>query len=278
MPTYSASRLNTFESCKLKYDLNYNKGYYAEESQQSILTRKGSAFHQFAETYDPTWTQDQLLASKVAIEQKYGLPPEFALDAPISRFLEFHADVLQTAIRRGAKVSKEIELKFSLGSYSFTGKLDVLIEYPDGTYHIIDYKTGKNSSSTKYYMGQMMLYVFGVHQLYTVPKDSIDTNIAVNLFFPLADADADSYKKSFKKIKFTKDDLQKELDKYESAIKLIESASWNTEEANLSKLCEFCPFIGRITYCPLSAKAGLLPTRGVIIKQRRQYTHDVSIA
>lgn len=266
--TYSASRLGTFESCKLKYSLSYKRGYYAEETQQNVLTRKGVAFHYIAETYDPSWSQEKLDLFRLEVEQKYTLPEEFSLVKPVQKFQSFHKDVIEKALEAKSKVDKEIEFKFKIDSYNFTGKLDVLISNADGTFNILDYKTGKNANSASYYVGQMMLYVYALHQQYKIPIEDIANRITVALFFPLADSESDDYKKVLKKLTFTQEILNQEISRYKNLIVLAESNNWDEKEANLTKLCEFCPFIGRSQYCELSAKAGLLPTRGVIIKQR----------
>lgn len=267
-PTYSASRLGTFESCKLKYSLSYKRGYYAEETQQNVLTRKGVAFHYIAETYDPTWTPEALDKFRLETEQKYTLPEEFSLVKPVKKFQAFHKDIIEKALSENGKVHKEIEFKFKINESNFTGKLDVLVENADGTFHIIDYKTGKNANSASYYVGQMMLYVYAIHKQYNVPLENIVDRVSVSLFFPLADSDSEDYKKVFKKIKFSSEILNQEINRYSGLIVQIEGNDWDEKEANLNKLCEFCPFIGRPQYCELSAKAGLLPTRGVVIKQR----------
>lgn len=264
--TYSASRLGTFESCRLKYHLQYKYGYYAEEKQQNILTRKGSAFHELAENYNPMDSPDQLLAFRLAIEKKYVLPEEFSLERPLIRFQKFFDEVIASCSLQGGQVQREVEFKFDLKGSNFTGKLDVLLSYPDGTFMILDYKTGK-SANTSYYTGQMMLYTWALMQEHKIPIEEAANRIQVGLFFPMAQPDDEGYGKVFKKIKFTKDHIEKETREYLDLINSIENTPWQPE-ANINKLCEFCAFVGQKEFCPMSVRAGLIRVRGVEVKQK----------
>jgi len=185
---YSASRVGTFESCKLKYDLSYRRGYYAEETVQSVLTRKETAFHMFAETYEPTWTEEEILQHQKDIETKWNIPEEYSLTKPIRRFIRFYNEFIDPAVKAGAKYHREIQFDFDLDSSRFTGKLDVLLEYPNGAYHIIDYKTGK-STNTSYYTDQMFLYAWALHKQYNVPVMDMMDKIKISVFFGFADPD-----------------------------------------------------------------------------------------
>jgi CRISPR/Cas system-associated exonuclease Cas4 (RecB family) len=250
----------------LKYSLQYKRGYYAEDTVQNVLTRKGNAFHQFAEHYDPSWSPDYINQRRLELEKQFTLPEEFSLEIPIKRFLKFYDEVMAPVIFAGGKVHKEIEFKFELDGNNFTGKLDVLLEKPDGSFHIIDYKTGK-SSNTSYYVDQMMLYAWALHKQYGIPEDQIVNKVAVNIYFALADQEKEDPLKVFKAIKFTKQTLDEVRRSFADKIAAIESNTW-APEANLNRMCEFCPFCGFSAFCPLSAKSGLVPIRGIKIKQR----------
>ena len=264
--TYSSSRVGTFESCKLKYSLQYKRGYYAEDTVQNVLTRKGNAFHQFAEHYDPSWSPDYIEQRRLEVEKQFTLPEEFNLTVPIQRFIKFYDEIMAPVGFAGGKVSKEIEFKFELDGSNFTGKLDVLLERADGTFHIIDYKTGK-STNTSYYVDQMMLYTWALSKQYGIPEDELVNRVQVNVYFALADQDKEDPLKVFKQIKFTKQTLDDTRDHFKNLIVQIEKPGWEPE-ANLNRMCEFCPFCGFKQFCPLSAASGLVPIRGIKIKQR----------
>jgi hypothetical protein len=264
--TYSSSRVGTFESCHLKYDLSYKRGYYAEETMQNVLTRKGNAFHEFAEHYDPSWSPDYIDQRRLDVEKKFKLPEEFSLVIPVKRFLKFYDEVMAPVGIAGGKVQKEIEFKFDLDENNFTGRLDVLLEKPDGTFHIIDYKTGK-STNTSYYVDQMMLYTWALHRQFSIPADELTKRVKVNVYFALADQEKEDPLKVFKEIKFTDDTLAKSREHFKELIATIEKGDWKPD-ANMNRMCEFCGFLGFPNFCPLTAKAGLVPTRGTVIKQR----------
>jgi len=264
--TYSHSRVGTFESCKLKYSLQYKRGYYAEDTVQNVLTRKGNAFHLFAEHYDPSWSPAYILERRLALEKEFTLPEEFSLEAPVARFMKFYDQIYAPVLVGQGKVDREIEFKFELDGNNFTGKLDVLLSNPDGSFYIIDYKTGK-SANTSYYVEQMMLYAWALHKQYNIPENELVDRVKIAIYFALADQDKEDPLKVFKQIKFTKQTLDDTRESLKKTISHIESNSWQPD-ANLNRMCEFCPFIGMKSFCPLSVSAGFCPTRGIKIKQR----------
>jgi len=263
---YSSSRLGTFESCKLKYDLSYNQGLYADDSQQALVTKKGTAFHDFAERYTPDWTEEKIEAERLAIETKFSLPPEFSLKNPVKRFIEFYNLVIQPVIDSGGKFHREIAFDFSLDGKSFTGRLDILLEKADGTFVILDHKT-KKSTSTSYYADQMLLYVWALHKQFGIPENELARRVSISIFFPFANPDEPEVSKLIKAVKFTDVQLNQTREKKKELIQIIESGEWEPEPT-ISKICEFCSFAGMKKYCKLSADVGIVPTRGIIIKTR----------
>jgi RecB family exonuclease len=263
---YSASRVGTFESCTLQYDLKYNRGYYAEDTQQNVLTRKGNAFHEFAELYRPEWDEAKITEVREELEARFSLPAEFSLVQPLERYIRWYNEVLKPEMNKGAQLKREIQFDFELDGNNFTGKLDILLLIPEGNVAwIIDHKTGK-STTTTYYKTQLLLYAWALHKQYNIPADEMLSRIRASVFFPFADPDEVDVKKVFKGIRFTHAHLQEVRDHFKNLIAKIES-DWEPE-ANITRMCDFCPFAGRKEYCALTAQSGVLPTRGIIIKQR----------
>lgn len=262
---YSASRVGTFESCTLKYDLQYNRGYYAEDTQQNVLTRKGNAFHEFAELYREDWDAAKVVEVREELETRFTLPEEFSLVQPVSRYIEWYNTVLTPEMDKGATLEREIQFDFILDGNQFTGKLDILMVYPDGTFWIMDHKTGK-STNTSYYKTQLLLYAWALHRQYGVPAEEMLERIRVSIFFPFANADEPDIKKVFKGIRFTAKHLQDVREHFRETIERIQG-DWEPE-ANISRMCDFCAFAGRKEYCELTARAGVHPTRGIKVMQR----------
>ena len=265
MITWSSTRLAVFESCKLKYDLTYNKGLYAEDTAQALVTRKGNAFHEFAEQYDPKWTATEALTASQELEIKYGLPEEFSLAQPVTRFVDLYQKVIQPVIAAGGTLEREIKFAFNLNGEPFVAKLDILLKTVDNRFVIIDHKT-KKSTDTKMYASQMLLYVWALHLRHGIPFESLINNIDVQIFLPFASPKELSVQKLLKTIKFTTEDI---LAARDSRLAIIAATRepWDAE-ATLSKVCEFCPFAGMKAHCSLSASAGMTPTRGLAIKTR----------
>ena len=257
--------MGTFESCKLKYDLSYNKGLYAEDTQQPMVTLKGNAFHAFAEEYEPSWSPEKVEERRVELETKYKLSAEFSLVNPVKRFIEFYNKVLQPAIDEGAKLHREISFDFELDGNQFTGRLDILLQYPDGRFHILDHKT-KRSTSTTYYADQMLLYTWALNRQYGCPEEDLVKKVSISIFFPFADPEEPEVLKVVKSMRFNQQQLNEIRQSKKALIAQIE-APWEPE-ATLSKMCEFCSFAGQKTLCPLSVSAGLIPIRGMQILRR----------
>jgi CRISPR/Cas system-associated exonuclease Cas4 (RecB family) len=269
--TYSSSRLEQFHSCSLKYWLGYKQSLYAEDTQQNVFTRRGNAFHKFAETYQPSWDDTKIKEMTEAAEKQFRVPEEFTIKKPVTRFLTFYRNVITPILEAGGKLHQEVQFNFSIDDHKLTGKLDVLLECADGTFQIIDYKTGK-TAQTSYYVNQMMIYAWAIHKQYGVPIEEVPTRVKIGLFFPVANEDKEDVMKVFKKVSFKEDSLQKTKDHVTKTIELIEG-DW-TPIPTLSKLCEFCSFCGLKQYCKASVDAGYLPTRGIVIKKRDWSTYN----
>ena len=287
---YSASRVSAFGSCTLKYDLQYNRGYYSEDAVQPVLTRKGNAFHEFAEFCHapiealegvtdpeiiaeiekdgPCWNTEEIKKYKEELEEKWRLPAEFELAQPVQRYYEMYMEVILPVIKAGGKYHREIQFDFELNGSRFTGKLDILLEEADGTFWILDHKTGK-STTTSYYKKQLILYAWALHlqDNYQIPRDEMIKKIKASVFFPFALPEETEMKKIFKSIRVTEKVLEEVSDHFKRAIHMIEG-NWEPE-AGISRMCEFCGFCGRQEYCPETYRAGIPPTRGVVIKQRQ---------
>jgi len=263
---YSASRVGTFESCTLQYDLRYNRGYYAEDTQQNVLTRKGNAFHEFAELYRPEWDEAKVEQVRTELEDRFTLPEEFSLIQPFTRYVQWYKEVIQPEIDKGAELKREVQFDFELDGNRFTGKLDVLLLIPEGNVAwIIDHKTGR-STNTSYYKKQLLLYAWALHKQYGIPVEDMLKRIRASIFFPFANPDETDVKKVFKGIRFTSKHLSEVREHFTDVVARIEG-DWEPE-ANINRMCDFCPFAGRPEYCALTAQAGIHPVRGIIIKQR----------
>ncbi len=268
--TYSPSRLESFNSCSLKYFLTYKESLYADDTHQNVGTRKGNAFHKFAELYRPTWTEEQIKKEIKAAEQLYKIPEELSIEKAARRFIQFYELVIAPVIAQGGKFHQEVSFNFIIDDHKFTGRLDVLLEQADGTYYIIDYKTGK-SAQTSYYVGQMMAYAWAIHKQYNVPLEEIPKKVKIGLFFPMADDTNENPLKVFKKVTLNEEALNKAKIHMLETILAIEG-QW-TPIATITKLCEYCPFAGLKQYCKASVEAGHLPMRGIVIKKRDWSTY-----
>jgi hypothetical protein len=284
--TYSASRIGSFESCKLKYHLTYKEGYYVEDTITALNTRKGNAFHQFAEECgyplsfkdkfpnitDGTieyWDEAKIERFQKHLEHKFSLPEEFKMKAAVEVFYEFMETYVFPSLNNGWILHREIRLDFDANSHKFMGKLDLMLENKDtGEYYIIDYKTSKNANLS-YHSDQFLLYAWGISQTYNVPvTDDLPSKIKIAAFFPFAILNGNATSASgFKQLKYNVGDLLKNVEYFSGVVEEIESGKWKPEPS-LNFLCSYCGFKGNPEFCKLSYDSGLNPTRGTVISQR----------
>ncbi|PYV16088.1 MAG: hypothetical protein DMG21_12865 [Acidobacteria bacterium] len=182
MPVYSHSRLETFETCALKYKFRYIEK--AETPiEQSVEAFTGSRVHDaleklyrdlqitklisldellayYADRWKKEWGTGILIANKTRRAEDYFAYGEKCIRNYYERFKPFD---------QSRTLGLETQLNFSLdsnGRYKMRGFVDRVARRTDGTYEIHDYKTSgtlpaqKDADSDR----QLTLYQLGLGQ------------------------------------------------------------------------------------------------------------------
>lgn len=267
--TYSSSRVSTFASCKLKYKLQYKDYLYADEKFKAIETRKGSAFHEFAEHYPKNIEGRKLEDVIKEYEVQFDIGDKYPLTKPVAKFIEMYEKFI---LALKGKHHVEYTFKFDVLGHLFTGRLDDYFELepgkstvvpPETEYIVFDYKTGKNIKVSTY-KDQMLLYVHAIGQDKGLTDQELVKKVKVFLFYPFA---AGSWDKVLQEVSFNEIDLEDVRERKAGLIEEIESNEWKPDPT-MSFLCNFCPFKGFQEHCELTWKNRLYPTRGIKIKKR----------
>jgi|GEM_PF-5564295 len=280
MSKWSYSKVSTFNDCKLKYKYQYIENWLPSEEINNELAAKGLAVHQTYEWWKTGKDKDEAhkyldeKAKELNVDQnKYHI--HFAID----KFVEFWKNEIEPKEKDGMKISQESWANGSINKQPFCGVLDLLVS-DDKKIYIYDYKTPK-SINVKLYKNQLLLYAFMKGQERKWTLDDIEKNTELYVFFPLANEEIEDpltgYKKSLRKISFTKEDIENFINNESEVIDTILSINWEHEnEGSLSFSCSWCPYLGTVPEengfngCPISIKAGFYQKRGLTFNKKEK--------
>lgn len=226
MNKYSVSKIKTYESCKLKYKLNYIDGKWPDQPLNDD-TMFGNLVHKAFEIYDPYIDNKSDI---VKLQRKF---PKLSLK--YKRFLPTAYKSLLSFFSKYGHLPAEKELKINLdmGSFKATGFVDRFIDGKN-SYICVDYKTSR-VANTDYHIFQLKFYNLVLSKLYNTNPD----NIRMILFFPRPNEE--------KKMVFSNNQINQFEKELNNKIKEIESnKEW---PANPGFHCKWCPFFNTID-CP----------------------------
>lgn len=261
--SWSVSRIKSYQSCKLQYDLNYNQGVKTNlESGDAI---KGTAFHAIAEHYkdhldysfDDWWkflqsythygkglslrliSKDEL---NTAFENLKVFWKEFVIDGSFE------------------SVIPEQKIEFTLDKNSFQGIVDLTL-IKNGRYSVLDYKTTKSGGAGSEHALQLSTYVEAVRQKYEpkTPMKEFISKIDVYVYYPYTKF-KNSTLENLKVVKLNFSDADQSVDTLLDAVDAIQTEK--TWTATVGFHCTYCGFAGT-NFCPASQVKGLHRTRGI---------------
>jgi len=246
MPTYSNSRLSTYEDCPQRYKLKYKdqikpseEGIEAflgkrvhetlEKLHKELLLTKLNSLDELLEYYNFHWKKNW--GEKVVITRK-----EFTADHYRDTGRKAISDYYKrySPFNQSKTLSTEFQINFKINDITITGKIDRLSHNGDGFYEIHDYKTSRSlpTQNELDHDWQLGLYQIGVKEKFRDAKE-------INLIWHYLIFD--------KEFSSTRSDAQLEdLEKRVlSLIKAIEKETiFNPKESNLCDWCEY------FEYCP----------------------------
>ena len=223
MIRYSASKLKLYKTCKLKYDLYYNKEIIIDEGLTAD-TAFGLIIHEIAEKYDGNY--DTII--NIINEYKKVLNSEFIKLIPQTVF-----NMLTWLKKYQDKKSiNEVELELKNDDYWLYGLADKL--FPDGKI-FVDYKTAR-SNVRENHIFQMRLYNLILSKQWKCnPKD-----IKCIIYYPRIDQED--------KILFN----NKEIELFEKELKklILDIETNDIWEPTQGYHCKWCPY-KKSGHCPL---------------------------
>jgi len=243
MPVYSHSRLSTFESCPLKYKLNYKDNIKRDE--QGIEAFMGSRFHETMEKlykeldykiytpeelinyYSARWDKEYngnvVIVNKDRSAEDYKNIGRKCIESYYKRYHPFNQG-------RVLGLERQIMIKLDEeGRYMLQGYVDRIARTEDGTYEIHDYKTSARLPEQKEFDEdrQLALYQIGIGNMW---NDVKKTRLVWH--YVVFDKEMVSSR------------TKEELDVLRSdTIKLIERIEGAVDfPAKESPLCKWCPY------------------------------------
>ena len=261
---FSYSRIGCFKDCPRKYQLKYVTGINVDQETQTLsdVSAKGLAFHEFAEHYDPKWTEEEILAQIRHYEEEY---PEgkafYPLEPRVRKFIDMFKE---KALPFEKGIFRETWLNGTIAGEEFCGAIDLLIEHGDGKVDIIDYKSAKTAQASKY-KGQLLLYAYLYAKMKDRPIDDIENWLTLTVFFPFNEEE--SYEKCFKKLRLKGADVMENVKEIEEKLLAIKARDWSNVDpmdVHLDSTCAWCEFLGHPEYCPITYKAGYRVPRGTV--------------
>jgi len=248
MPTYSNSRLTTYENCPYKYKLKYIDRIKPPEEEEGIEAFLGSRVHETLEKlyrellltklnsldesldfynsqWEKNWHENVLVTKKGFTADHYRNAGKEAISNYYKRYSPFN---------QSKTLSTELRVTFKIDNYNIQGFLDRLSHNGDGFYEIHDYKTSGSlpAQETLDNDRQLGIYQIGVKEKF---RDAEEINLIWH--YLIFDKEFTS-KRSDAQLK----DLKKEV------LSLIKTLEKDTKFTPIeSKLCDWCEYP---EYCP----------------------------
>jgi putative RecB family exonuclease len=243
MPSFSHSKIGTFEACKMQYKFAYIDKIKVE-AEDTIETYLGSRVHEALEKlyrdkrFEKLMTQEELLAYYNKIWEENWKDPIIIVkkDYTADNYRKMGERMLADYYKRhkpfdqGRIIGLETQDFLPLdeqGQYKFHIRIDRLMDMGDGLYEVHDYKSGSSLSKQEDLDKdrQLAMYSQWVRQNF---KDFKKVRLVWH--FLAFDKEMDSYR--------TTEELENLQEEILSQIAEIESAK--DFPANVSWLCDWC--------------------------------------
>lgn len=272
MKQYSYSKVSTYSSCPLSYELTYLK-HIKVPKRFSYDLAKGLVLHAYSEVY----AGDSRYALEWAFKKASQELPEIS-----SLSFDEHQAIINgcktthwlyetffspylSSMKKEFKIFQTWDMLYPLETSTisswapkvFSGVLDVFINLPESPI-ILDYKT-PSSTDTSAYKSQLFVYAYFLSKMYQYPLDAFQ----IYVYFPFARKVATDEQR-LKKIPSSKTIILKEIEHFVQTIEEIESCK--VFPPKLGWFCSYCAYAGYEQYCPLSVRMGA-PKKEIISPQ-----------
>ncbi len=263
MPTYSHSRLSSYENCPLKYRFTYVDRVKLERMPESIEAFMGKRVHETLEKlysdrmlskentldelldfYDgawgKNWSDDVQIVRRDLTAENYHETGRRCIADYYRRYAPFS---------RGRTLKLEAPIYIDINGYKLMGYIDRLDFLGDGRYEIHDYKTSRSLPAQSYFDDdrQLALYQIGVHKMW---KDA--ENVDLVWHYLVYDREMRSCR--------SPECLERLKASVVGVIQQIEAAEKEYDfPANESGLCNWCEYRSLCPTCKHEAAVEMLP-------------------
>ena len=147
----SASKITTYQRCPLQFKYRYvlhvperpamplDKGRIVHKALEDLGRGQVGAEDAIRAAQDE---MDEVRCSHTERDYKHARP---TLETAIRNYVTWEA----ASPVRPQKIEVEEKFETTIGGVRYTGKIDRVESYPDGTYHIVDFKTGSSNITIK---------------------------------------------------------------------------------------------------------------------------------
>lgn len=202
----SYSRIDTFQTCPLKYKFRYlfeipSPTPHAANFGSSVHNTVNEFYQSIMKGAEPSLDLLKNLYEKLWIGSGYeGKSHEQARKKKGWEIMEkFYEAEAITGFRIPAFLEKSFRLK--IGGLTFSGRIDRIDQLEDGTYEVIDYKTGTYKKDAKLEKDlQLSLYALACRDVFKIPVSKL------SLYF-LEDSRKASTTRKDEDLEFLKDEL-----------------------------------------------------------------------
>lgn len=227
----SYSQLNTFETCPLRYKFQYlwkipAPSAHALNFGSSVHGTVNKFYENVIKGEEPN---EQLIAS--IFEENWiseGYESRSHMTHSKQKGMEMMQRFYQVEKNNGFRVPEMMEQLFilKLDGLTFRGRIDRIDKLPDGTYEIVDYKTGSSKRDTNLKKDkQLFLYALACRDYFRIPVSKM------SLYY------LDDCSKASVNIK------DMDLDKlYDEIVQSIADLRKSSFEATPGRHCRFCEF------------------------------------
>ena len=227
----SASAIDTYENCPLKYRLGYVDGVPQTANKPELIF--GNIIHKVLQRFhepNKKHTKERILN---ILEEEWK-KDEFEYSVREEKFKEQGIELLKEYIHflhdnKPNVLKREKSFDFNIGHINIRGIIDRIDKISDGT-AIIDYKTSKTTSSAK---SNLQLAIYAMYLEQSPEKDISGLPSSASLHFLRA------YDKPLKSHSFKKEELSIVQEKIKTVADGIQKKEFNPKKG---RHCEWCDY------------------------------------
>jgi len=233
----SYSQLDTFNTCPLKYAYRYILNVPGAPSHAANF---GNSMHETLKDFYQVLMDGREVVSFELMKKMYAInwisagyestEHEDARREQGTQMLQSFYDKHNDPWVIPEFVEKNFNIK--VGEYMFTGRIDRIDKLDDGTYEVIDYKTGKSKALNAGHKLQMAVYALACRELFHIPVSGLS-------FYFLEDGEKLSLKQVPKNLDKVRDDILENIEK-------IKASGFNPTPGFLCNFCDYkviCPAV-----------------------------------